>query len=1071
MRPWKLEMEAFGSYGARTEIDFGRPQQNLFLISGDTGAGKSTIFDAIVFALYGEGSSNLDKKEGVMLQSQFGGGESKPFVKFTFSRDARKRDLYTIVRIPAHRRKSKRSGEGIRAWVVERGSLELCLPDGSSYKERDAQEKIISIVGLTKPQFMQVAMIAQGEFMEMFRARSKDKVEIFRKLFDTGIYQRMIRELADRRDAARKEAAKLRTKCDTAAQMISVPEEYPQWEACDALREKCRKSLGFLEEYLQSLEELRIWEESVLEKEEQAVSRLSKDVQERNISLGKAQELKNAFLKLAAAEKKQRALLAEQKKWEEWEESVRILGQVYEIKPYYDAREETVKRRNENLAALEQDEAALPLCREAMEAAGTAYREEKPMHAAAEQKYHLAQEQYERAQRLFDDREVQQRQRSEWQRKKDDEGEKIAQYEESIGRLRKQQQDCERWQEERKDAPLHFERETQRRKELEKREKEAQELQAQCEEWDAQREELQERRRAYEKMDVETQEAVEAYNELEREYLANQAGVLAEKLVDGEPCPVCGAREHPRPAVWHDGAGRKEKDVEAARQRSEKLREQRQALSQEVAEFRLRAEEGGRRIREEGRRIFADSVGKETEGQDGCAGLESISDTGLKEWITQETQKISRLKEEIQMRCDEAERLVVQLSEKQAERKKISSDIDSQSAQKEKAMQMFHQAEQEYAAADSAVREIAKQLEYSNPDEARAAFDKVEREFQKHKVLLEDIERDRREADEWYQKLLARIRQEKETEERESGNCEEKTRTLDEKLTERGMQLSEWKEYVELGDETWYQEKKAACEEHREKLLQCEQEFKAAAEFTEGREEPSLDEMERELLKKREELASHTAVREQMAGFLGFLRKGQAQLREIREKHSAGYREGVRLNHLYEVASGKVAGKNKMDLETFVQRYYLKQVLVAANRRFTYMTGGQFEMALKEIEDAGKGSNEGLDFMVHSLVTDSRRDIRTLSGGESFMAALSLALGIADCIQSGGGIHLDMMFIDEGFGSLDEHSRNVAVRILKELAGGRRFIGIISHVTELKDSIDDRLLVTKDHQGSHASWQ
>ena len=161
-----------------------------------------------------------------------------------------------------------------------------------------------------------------------------------------------------------------------------------------------------------------------------------------------------------------------------------------------------------------------------------------------------------------------------------------------------------------------------------------------------------------------------------------------------------------------------------------------------------------------------------------------------------------------------------------------------------------------------------------------------------------------------------------------------------------------------------------------------------------------------------------------------------------------------------------------MDIETFVQRYYLQRILYAANARFLNMSAGQYELRMVDLEKAGEGKNRGLDLMVYSTVTGKEREIRTLSGGESFMAALSLALGMADQIQeNSASINLDIMFIDEGFGSLDDHSRNQAVEVLKQMAGGSRLIGIISHVTELKQSIDDQLLVSKDDEGSHVRWQ
>ena len=177
------------------------------------------------------------------------------------------------------------------------------------------------------------------------------------------------------------------------------------------------------------------------------------------------------------------------------------------------------------------------------------------------------------------------------------------------------------------------------------------------------------------------------------------------------------------------------------------------------------------------------------------------------------------------------------------------------------------------------------------------------------------------------------------------------------------------------------------------------------------------------------------------------------------------------INSLYSKLSGNVTG-GRMDIETFVQRQYLEKILISANKRFSSMTGGQFELRTYEIEKAGQGTNKGLDLMVYSYITGKSRDVRTLSGGESFQAALSLALGMADQIQArSGAVRLDMMFVDEGFGTLDNNARNEAVKILKNMAGGSKLIGIISHVNELKQEIEEQLIVTKDENGSKARWQ
>ena len=183
-------------------------------------------------------------------------------------------------------------------------------------------------------------------------------------------------------------------------------------------------------------------------------------------------------------------------------------------------------------------------------------------------------------------------------------------------------------------------------------------------------------------------------------------------------------------------------------------------------------------------------------------------------------------------------------------------------------------------------------------------------------------------------------------------------------------------------------------------------------------------------------------------------------------------KEKQQISELYQTADGKVSGMARLDFQTYVQRQYFRQMIQAANRRLRRMTDGAFELQCRELEDLGKQGEVGLDLDVYSFVTDRVRDVKTLSGGESFMAALSMALGMADIIQStAGSVKMDAMFIDEGFGSLDEESRVRAVQVLKELSGGKRLIGIISHVTELKEEMGHKLVVKKENGGSQVHWE
>ena len=242
--------------------------------------------------------------------------------------------------------------------------------------------------------------------------------------------------------------------------------------------------------------------------------------------------------------------------------------------------------------------------------------------------------------------------------------------------------------------------------------------------------------------------------------------------------------------------------------------------------------------------------------------------------------------------------------------------------------------------------------------------------------------------------------------------------------------------------------------------------------LTEGKQEIGILAWETELeaQKQRQQelheeiLAMHTAYETDA--------KVVERCREYFAAHERLDAENQVLKRLYCTADGRLAGSAKIDFETYVQRRYFRQVIYEANRRLLTMSGHQFMLKLKETENSGRKSNEGLDLSVYSLVTDSERDIRTLSGGESFLAALAMALGLSDiAIRKAGAVHLDMMFIDEGFGTLDAQSRKQAIEVLSQLAGSERLVGIISHVTELKEQIEHRLYVTRTENGSEAVWE
>ena len=285
------------------------------------------------------------------------------------------------------------------------------------------------------------------------------------------------------------------------------------------------------------------------------------------------------------------------------------------------------------------------------------------------------------------------------------------------------------------------------------------------------------------------------------------------------------------------------------------------------------------------------------------------------------------------------------------------------------------------------------------------------------------------------------------------------------------MPEAKWKEQCGLYSREEADHLQKQIDDWKQKKTAAQAAYDAAKKAIGDQPRPDLDQLETEMKEAQTQLDTVQKQQENCKEQYKADKDAWEALKPKMEERGKIIEKHAKLDTLYKLLSGNMSG-NRMDLETFVQRYYLEKILLAANRRFADMSAGQFELRMVDAENAGKGKNRGLDLMVYSNVTGKEREVRTLSGGESFMAALSLALGMADQIQeSSAAIHLDVMFVDEGFGSLDEHSREQAVKVLQELAGGSKLIGIISHVTELKQEIEDQLIVSKDEKGSHVKWQ
>ena len=1060
MKPLRLKMQAFGSYGKETVIDFEKVNQNLFLITGDTGAGKTTIFDAIVFALYGEASSSSNKKEGVVLQSQYVDFAEEPFVELTFAegRDE-EREIYTVRRIPRHLKTITRgAAKGKQREVT--GSVSLVMPDGTEYPSKETDRKLQEITGLTKSQFMQVAMIAQGEFMDLLRAKSDDKKVIFRKLFNTEMYQEIVNELGNRKREKDREIAILKTQCQGDAGRIRISEEY---EDADQLR-TCKElveagQISGLNELLESLRTLCIWLKDCTCEMEQECIKAEKNRDEKRDAVTKAEGILNWFIQLDAAEQKIKEYQDMQSQIDKKFSLITQIRDAYEINEKHIRADDAKKAVLEMEKTLEEHQRQLPLLTEALEKARKEETEAKAVRDAEQKKYTKTEEKVKRSCEIFEKIRTQEGKAAHYKsvcRQAEQAG---ADLQKELDELEKKEQLWKKQSEELAESEKKLvlaETKKQEEQVLEQELKDAESLGKQAEVC---------RKRALKCREIYIQ-ARDGYLALNSEYeekrqhfLDEQAGFLADELKPGKPCPVCGSTEHPHP---HKKSG---EDVDISRENLKKMREDVDKLREKQeqaagnakavkAEFDTRKDtylEAVKKLKEHIRRNIP-SLLEDARIPEMKEAIEAWNQEVEKELLCRQTEveRMSEIRRNLQDSEDKKKNLRDKLDERRNESKKLA---------------------EESAACEAVLAELKNSVEFESEREAENVLteagklrDKAEKQYQKASKTLEKAVSEKKQTEALIQRYMEEIPKQKEHAEQIQGDY----RLI---LKNKKMTEENWQEVIKTYSRQEAEEFQDAVNQYRENLAaaQAQKEAAQAAAGTEVRPDLKKLEQEKEEAEQkyqavkirydnlRQEFNSNAEVQDILLGRL----KNRT---EVLEEHA-------RIDALYRMASGNVSGA-RMDLETYVQRYYLERILYAANRRFGEMSAGQFEFRMYDIEKAGEGKNRGLDLMIYSAVTGKEREVRTLSGGESFMAALSLALGMADQIQeSSAAVNLDMMFIDEGFGSLDEHSRNQAVKVLQEMAEGSRLIGIISHVTELKQEIEDQLIVSKDENGSRVRWQ
>lgn len=928
MKPLKLTMSAFGSYAGKNVIDFTGQQQGIFLITGDTGAGKTTIFDAITYALYNQTSGG--ERNGNMMRSQYAQPETETYVELEF---LYRGQTYRVRRNPDYKiTKTLKNGK-IREQKVPH-SVELTMPDGTVFPEKKnaTDAKIIEILGLTADQFSQIVMIAQGDFLKLLYTKSDERKMIFSKLFRTDIYwkiQENLRRKSMEMDERIQENDRAFEQEKSRIILLPESEELPLDELVERLRERLKDALKEQNLRRANVEKLnkKITKYEEINKLFVSLEKIRQNGKELEARQAESKERRQ---QIENARKADKVLVAEQqnlRQQQEVEQSAQAIAKMTETLANDQEMFETLKTQQQEAEAKQKRE------------------------AADIQKKMLALEQ------SFPSYEALQNARSEEQQAK-----KVW---EDLGKTSEESFH-------KKEAGIAALKEQQKRQE----------------------QIVEQTKKNWEQTSLSASESAKHYEHMYEAFLKEQAGILAENLSAGCPCPVCGSTVHPDPAKLSDhavteleveqakktrAAAEEKRDLAYAAFEAEKTEKQKlaQAVEKEEADF-----------------VLAQTIAKQQrkEAEQNYVSLQKIAEQIREKLVYPSLAEAKKQYAAMQKALEAAEQEIAKKRQKVSELAEAMNTLKGQKLAEEEnqktAKKLAVKTEKEYAKLLEKSGFVSEETYHLAilPERSRSKLEREEKEYESQ-CLRQQSE----------QKLL---------EKQVSGKTYTDTTELNERLKVEKQALKE--------AEKTYMELHTAYENDRAVLQNC-------AVY----------------LEKGKKLESEDQV----------------------------------IKSLSKTANGRLSGSAKIDFETYIQRQYFKQIIHEANKRLLTMSNHQFILKLKEEANTGRKTNEGLDLSVYSLVTDSERDVKTLSGGESFLAALAMALGLSDIVErSAGAIHPDMMFIDEGFGSLDAQSRQQAIEVLAELAGDSRMVGIISHVTELKEQIDRKLVVNRTDNGSRAVW-
>lgn len=1008
MRPIQLTLQAFGPFAAQQVIDFRAfGHAPLFLINGPTGAGKSSILDAICYALYGETTGS--ERSGDQMRCDYAPDSMLTEVQFIFELDQRR---FMLTRSP-DQEVAKQRGEGTTKKNHAASLVEL-LESGEekliAHRPTPVGKAMLELIGLDVKQFRQVMVIPQGKFRELLIANSKEREQIFGQLFQTQIYVQIERELLERAAGIRKQKEQFDHQIKGALDVTSLSSE----EALQA-------------------EILAI--KPLVQRSEQAYQASQKQLDALKQQWNDAQELQKQFSQQAQFAAEKTAMLAQQPAIEALRKSLQQAQKAARLDLPYQQNREAQRQLDLAKQAQVAKQQAFALAEKQLEEATFAYQQAAK---SAEQVEPLNQQLYQlegigkKFAALEEQKKLHHNAKQQWLTAQQGVEQALLKVQTLETQLQAQREEVEKVHQQK--SRLEAKQLTQAqmsdhitlRLKQQSLVKKVTELTEQFKQVD----------RRYQTAQTDAQQARQQADQLELRWHTNQAAELAQRLSEGEACPVCGSHTHPNIAQFSSDVVTK-KQVKQAREGQKKAEaseiewlKQHQQVKSELSYF------------EQEQQQVAELI-----AQKQIADLATLQEQDKQ--LTQEIEQLSRLNPQ------QLEVKIVQLEQE-------LRTIQSQAEQQKSALEQVKQ------------REIEAQTQVSSLQaEISSDFTHVDEVRERYTVVHKQI------------KALQQAEQSARTHLTQAQNHRSAAQSS---LTSANEQCATWTKEWQRMQQEWQAALSQSPFTDQEHYLQARVDDTSIAEM-EGeirqfeqlcstlqgkldnlqqtladKQPPHLADIQASVEAQQSDLTAKLNDFTQYRSRLDNLQQVSEKLLRLYEQNSALEKEYQIYGTLSDIASGKTGAK--VSLHRFVLGVLLEDVLIQASQRLQRMSKGRYW--LKRKEDRAKGNaGSGLDLMVEDAYTGKWRDVATLSGGESFMAALSLALGLSDVVQSySGGIRLETLFIDEGFGSLDPESLDLAIQTLVDLQQGGRCIGIISHVAELKEQIALRLDVETSVRGS-----